>query len=215
MGSDISLHILDARGNFRAYRERLTAAFSDGVAAVTALVPISQVDVVVHAARFVHPETGMRGYAPSDDVVYITLDPANGNLGEQLEVEFVATLGHELHTCARSRGPGYGSTLAETLVSEGLACQFEKELRGGRAPFYARSLDGATRSIMHARARSEYASTSFDFRAWFFGSDEKQIPRNTGFDLGFDLVDGYLRATGVPASKLCAQPADAFLKPAH
>ena|GEM_PF-559063 len=193
-----------------AVRGRVERAFSRGVETVSALLPVSNIDVVVRADRLVIPETGMGGYGPSADVVYLTIDPATPNLFTGFDPEFVATLGHELHHCVRHGGPGYGGTLGEALVTEGLACHFETELRGGAVPFYARALEDNALEALWARAKLELKNSSYDHDAWFFGSSAKGIPRHTGYSVGFSIVAQYVRSRGTSASRLWAEPAEAF-----
>lgn len=131
MAVTVNLHILNARGKLDFVRERIEKTFFYGVTTISALLPIADIDVIVQASTFVIPETGMGGWSPAADVLYISIDPANPNLLRDFDTEFLATLGHELHHCLRHGGPGYGRTLGEALVSEGLACHFETELRGG------------------------------------------------------------------------------------
>lgn len=206
----IHLHLLNARGKLNPVRERVENAFSHGVATLSALLPIANIDVVVQANAFVIPETGMVGYSPAADVLYFTLDPANPNLWQDFDTEFLATLGHELHHCLRHGGPGYGRTLGEALVSEGLACHFETELRGGAIPFYARALDSGALEAMRARAHAELTSTAYNHKAWFFGSSAPDIPRHTGYAVGFSIVAQYIHRGGTPASRLWDVPAEAF-----
>ncbi len=206
----IRLHLLNARSKLDPVRERVERAFARGVEAVTALLPASNIDVVVRADPFVIPETGMVSVSPAADVVYLTIDPANPNLFTDFDTEFVAALGHELHHCMRHGGPGYGCTLGEALVTEGLACHFETELRGGAVPFYARALEDNVLEAMWGRAKSELKTSSYDHDAWFFGSSERGIPRHTGYSLGFSIVAQYVRNRATPASRLWAEPAEAF-----
>jgi uncharacterized protein YjaZ len=205
---NVNLHVLDARGTLSALRGRVEAAFSDSVQRVALLLPIANVDVVVSCSKFVVPETGFAGFCPSADVLYISIDPENPNLLPNFDVEFLATLGHELHHCMRNGGPGYGRTLGEALVSEGLACHFETELRGGASPFYARALDASSLRALRERAHTE-RNSPYKHRAWFFGSPEG-IPMYAGYSVGFSIVAPYIDRHGIPASRLWNAPSGAF-----
>lgn len=92
---------------------------------------IPELDVVIKAGKFVIPEKGHLGFCPEVGVVYLTVDPDNPafykNEAQSLERMFA----HELHHAARWAGPGYGLTLGEVMVSEGLAGHFSLELLGG------------------------------------------------------------------------------------
>ncbi|MCU0493522.1 MAG: DUF2268 domain-containing protein [Chloroflexaceae bacterium] len=203
----VHLHLLNARGRLNPLRERIERVFWQGVDTIAALLPIGKIDVVVQTGPFVILETGMTGYSRAADVLEITIDPNNTNLLHNFDTELLATLGHEFHHCLRHDGPGYGQTLGEALVSEGLACHFETELRGGMAPFYARFLDQEASEAMWARALPELHNF-YNHRAWFFGSAEQNIPRFTGYSLGYNLVATYIKAAGTPASQLWNTPAE-------
>ena len=156
----IQLHVLNAKGRLDPYLERIERAFARGIETILTKLPVSQVDVVVSAGRWVIPELGMTGDSPSDGAVFVTLDPDNPNLLKDFDNEFMATLGHELHHCMRYGGPGIGTNLGEMLVSEGLACHFELELRGSSVPFYARALAAAELDRLWERAQRELNEAS-------------------------------------------------------
>jgi predicted Zn-dependent protease DUF2268 len=77
------------------------------------------------------PEIGVGGStSPQDGNVYVSIDDTPpGGLPAALRTWVPATLAHELHHSSRVRtGPGYGSTLGEALVTEGLADFFAAEV---------------------------------------------------------------------------------------
>jgi uncharacterized protein YjaZ len=82
--------------------------------------------------------------------------------------EVPTTIIHELHHCSRWAGPGYGRTLLEALVSEGLAQHFEADFREGVAPFYASSLSLADLESLSLRAIQEFNSSDYSHSDWFF-----------------------------------------------
>lgn len=205
----IDLHLLNARGKLEPLRERVESVFSRGVEAISALLPVSNIDVIVRAGPAI-PEIGIGGYTFAADLLRLTIEPDNPNLLMDFDTKFLAMLGHEIHHCMRHDGPGYGRTLGEALVSEGLACHFEAELLGSAVPFYAVALDGSALEAMRARAHLELKSSPYNHDAWFFGSSELGIPRHTGYALGFSIVAQYIERCGTPASRLWDVPAEAF-----
>jgi uncharacterized protein YjaZ len=200
------LHLLNASGRLSPYIENIKEAFTECVDIVSVLLPVKDVDVVVRAGRRVIPEIGIGGFSPSAEAVYLTMDPDNPHFQDSLEREFVPILGHELHHCARHSGPGYGHLLGEALVTEGLACHFETELRGGDAPFYAHALDEVALQAVTARAL-DALECSYDHRSWFFGATAQNLPRHAGYSLGFRIVGRYLADYGTLASHSWAVPA--------
>src|SRR5262245_59787441 len=108
----IHLHLMNARGRLVPIRERVQNAFPRVVEAGSALLPVSNIDVIVQEGPSI-PEIGMVGYALAADLLRITIEVANPNLFKNFDGEFLGVLGHELHHCARYDGPGYGKTLGE------------------------------------------------------------------------------------------------------
>lgn len=59
----------------------------------------------------------------------LTIDPANPNFAHSLrDGDLRRAVAHEAHRCMRMAGPGYGWSLGEALVSEGLAGHFASRL---------------------------------------------------------------------------------------
>ena len=155
-------------------------------------------------------ETGIGARAWAADRVDVWLDPSHPWVEAAGEEELLAMLAHELHHCARWTRPGYGATLGEALVSEGLACVFETAFRGGVPPFWARALDAPALDAVASLARPRLDDGAYDHRAWFGGAPEHGIPRHTGYSLGFDIVARHMRATGRTAAQLVHVPARNF-----
>lgn len=206
----IELHIFNASGQFTPYQEQIQAVFDLSVQRVAKILPISGVDVVFCLdPESVIPEFGIGGYSPSGDQAIIFADPDNANFPNSLKNEFLTILGHELHHCLRWRTVGYGITLLEALVSEGLACHFETELRSGTLPFYATALEEATIPDLFVKASQRFSDTNYGHAEWFFGQSD-EIPMYAGYTLGFELVSKYIQKHGKKASKLYDESAEHF-----
>lgn len=185
--------------------------FDASIRRIKALLPVSDVDVVVKPGKSVLPEIGLIGHCPSSEVVYITIDPEHPDLLNNFSEEFLGTLGHELHHCVRNKSTGYGEELGEALVSEGLACHFETELRQDTKPIYINDVPLENIVELLRLAKRELNNKEYDHNAWFFGSREKAIPRYFGYAFGYYLVSRYIKKTGVPASQLFDKHADEVL----
>ncbi|WCE07248.1 DUF2268 domain-containing putative Zn-dependent protease [Pseudomonas sp. JBR1] len=200
------LHLLNASGRLDPWRAILEETFTDALPRIAAHLPEQRVDVVVQAGAWVIPELGLNGYSPDAERVFLTLDPDSPHLQQAFPDHFTALLGHELHHCLRHAGPGYGSTLGEALVSEGLACQFERELTG-RLPFYAQA--APQDMAAHWEALGAELDQPYDHARWFFGSGD--LPRHLGYALGSWRVGRYLQRHGLTAATSGQRPADTFL----
>ena len=196
------LHPLNARHGLTLILPELRAAASEAVARVSAVTDLPDFDLVARA----EPgggvaDWGVAGFAPAPGVIEVTLDPARWTHGA-----LVRTLVHEMHHLIRWDGPGYGRSLGEALVSEGLAGHFVIDLLGGPPdPWDATTPGGGTAR----RAITEWAWPNYDHGEWFMGRGK--LRRWTGYGLGRQLVSAHLEQhPGETALTLACLPADAL-----
>lgn len=203
------LHFLDARGQLSELRGWLADSLKTAFDTSAALLPLNDTDVVVAAGKGVIPEKGHGGYAPEPGVIYVTVDPDHADLRMNAGRSLERMLAHELHHSSRWDDPGYGHTLGQALVSEGLAGHFEQEAFGGEPELWESLPVSILRSHI-ARAQKEWASVEYGHEAWFFGSPE--LPRWLGYSMGYQLVARYLAEhPQARASGLVSVDAEIFL----
>ncbi len=90
---------------------------------------------------------------------------------------------------------------------------FSVEVTGVEPPPWALALTPEQTAILGERAREAYDNPRYNHMAWSFGSEDLQIPRWTGYSLGFELVgDSLERNPTAKASALAAVPS-ATLRP--
>jgi hypothetical protein len=204
----VAIHVLTGSGRLRAHGDRIRSQVRAATGGALAHLSVDgEVDVVVRDdPRRVIPEWGIGGFAPDGHTVFVALDPDHERFEWAVERGLFATLAHELHHVARHQACGYGDTLFDALVSEGLADHFSIEVTGVEAPPWTVALTPEQAAELAARAREEY-DDAYNHWAWFFGSDELGIPRWTGYTLGFQLVGDYLdRHPAATASALATAP---------
>lgn len=205
-----SPHWLDAHDRVAPFREAVAAALRAAEARVAGVVEPPRLDVVVRAVPGgpVVPHHGHVGHTPGAELVFLTLDPSNPNLPRALGAPLERTIAHEVHHALRWAGPGYGRTLGEALVSEGLAGRFVEELFASPPEPWEAALDDAAQAP-HARDAARAWEAPHDHAAWFFGAGDR--PMWTGYALGFALVGRFLAAhPGARPSGLARAPADRF-----
>lgn len=194
--SQMTLHFLNAQKKLTTHCEWLHKSLTGTYERAIGVMQIPELDVVIKAGKFVIPEKGHLGFCPEVGVVYLTVDPDNPafykNEAQSLERMFV----HELHHAARWAGPGYGLTLGEVMVSEGLAGHFSLELLGGE-PEPWESLKSDVVQHYSSLINENWHRTDYDHNEWFFGAGS--LPRWLGYTVGFSLVSRYL--TTFPHSK--------------
>jgi hypothetical protein len=139
------------------------------------------------------PKIGVGGFAdPRNGNVTLSVDPSRLDLRHALETWIPDTVAHELHHSSRIRaGPGYGVTLGQAMVSEGLADRFSYEVFPQTPPKpWDHALTKAQEDSLCLQAHPLLNSRDYSFRDWFFGDAGK--PRCGGFTLGYDIVGRYL-----------------------
>jgi uncharacterized protein YjaZ len=102
---------------------------------------------------------------------------------------------HELHHTSRIRtGPGYGKTLGEALVTEGLADHFASEAFPDTPPQpWDNALSKDQEAELWRKAQSILdVPGGYNHQAWFFGGGAAGLPRWTGYTLGYKIVLAYL-----------------------
>ena len=87
---------------------------------------------------------------------------------------------------------GYGRSLGEAFVSEGLADKFSESVTGALdAPWTHALVDSDWRSLLD-HAEREINREDYDHAAWFFGTGN--LPRWAGYTIGYRLVSLCSRA---------------------
>jgi len=187
-----TLHWLEAAGPLGEWRTDLLGEFHAAYKILSARMRPPRVDILIQKqANDTIPETGTGGRGYSDTLLSIAVDPENPNFQASLQSgEFRRGVIHEVHHCLRNAGPGYGWTLGEALVSEGLAGQFVRSLFGNDPELWEKAV---TRQQLQDAAVDVEAltATDYDHSTWFFGSGS--LPRWFGYSLGYEMVGSWQR----------------------
>ena len=185
------LHWLEAESTLDPWRERIIAELKAAHQAVAGLVEVPAIDVLLQRLPGKGiPEIGMVGRAYRARLFALTLDPDNARFAASLDDGALRrTIAHEVHHCLRMAGPGYGRTLGEVLVSEGLAGQFTRQLFANPPEPWECAVDEAALQT-HCPSAHALTAPGYDHAAWFFGT--RQRPRWLGYTLGYRIVEAWL-----------------------
>ena len=206
----ISFHILKAGGRLEKFQVQILDSLRVGLEHIEQKLSLPSIDVVVvDDPQSAILETGVGGSAPTAHLLYIYVDPEFTDLDMKLDFEIRSTLTHELHHCARWAGIGYGNTLLEAVISEGLADHFDIEVNGGTPKPWDTAIQGEELETLLEKAKLESTNSDYDHAAWFYGS--AKIPHWAGYSLGFKLVGDYMQKTQKKASELVLEPASSFI----
>lgn len=187
-----TLHWLEAEGTLAPWRAAIEVEISAGYHGVARLLPPPRLDIIIQRlAGWTIPEIGIVGNAYRPRCFGLTLDPDNPNFEPTLAAGALRRqVPHEVHHCLRMAGPGYGWTLGEALVSEGMAGRFTQLAFGNDPEPWECALD-AEALRRHLPDRSVLEARGFDHGAWFFGTGGTH-PRWLGYALGYALVGEWL-----------------------
>jgi hypothetical protein len=152
------------------------------------------VEVRLEPTRVI-PELGMVGYCHGAGGFTLSIAPRNPNFVPALEQGALCRqVAHEAHHCLRNRGPGYGRTLGEALVSEGLAGHFVHRLYRTPPELWECALAERT-ALDYLPDSDSLAHTNYNHADWFFGTGGR-YPRWLGYTLGYVIVGHWLAKSG-------------------
>lgn len=175
--------MLNARHGLTRILPEIRQAARDAVAQASVHADLPDFDLVVKAdPEDCIPALGVGGFAPAPGLIEIKLDPKRFDASTMIRA-----LIHEMHHLIRWDGPGYGRSLGEALVSEGLAGHFVLQVLGGPLDRW----DATTPAQGSARAAmNEWSRRDYDHDRWFFGGGD--LRKWTGYGLGHRLIAEHL-----------------------
>lgn len=183
--------VIEHNGLSNAHIDIIENKVSSGISAINSLMPINDLRVrIVENPQLVIPGIGIGGYNPDEQEVILAIDANFNDLDATLEENLIPQLAHEIHHAKRRRSVGYGNTLLQAVVSEGLADHFSIELTGVTPPPWTIALTNDELQNWIETASNSW-NQSYNHSAWFLGADPN-IPRWTGYSIGFEIVKNYL-----------------------
>lgn len=192
---NITLHILLGSGRLKPFAKQIKEVVDKTIDKISNKVSITDVDVVIYDNPYeAISEIGVGGwYVPDSHLVLISLNPDFPKFEDTIKKELKRTLTHELHHVLRWENLGDDKTLLEALITEGLADHFDVEINNTNPEFWCVVLNDEQLKTLLAKAQEEFSNNNYDHNSWFFGSTEKNIPRWTGYSLGYKLVNDYFQ----------------------
>ena len=189
---DWTVHWLEAAGTLEPWKSQIATEIEATRSVVSRLITPPRLDILVQrGAGAVIAEIGMVGQAYRASLFSLTVDPDNPNFASSLaDGTLRRQVAHEVHHCLRYAGPGYGASLGQALVSEGLAGHFARHLFQTPPEPWERAVDASVAWGFLPDADT-LASFSYNHPAWFFGAGGK-YPRWLGYTLGYLIVGRWL-----------------------
>ncbi len=113
-------------------------------------------------------------YVPNEVQIAVPAWPADAT-------ELKACLAHELHHLARWQNAGYGKTLGQAIITEGLAVFYEEQ-NSGWVPPWAKA---GIQTKAYAAAKAEWNSKNYNHSNWFH---KGRYGKWVGYTIGYRLV---------------------------
>ncbi len=201
--STIKYHIADIGGQLSQLKGLIESAFARFVTIVVDDLSAETIEITfVPAPGKAIPQLGIGGHSPGPNNILVYFDPKSDKINQD---EILATLLHESHHCMRWRSTGYGKSLGQAMVSEGLASLYEQE-HLGRAPIH---VTASLKDNQVKRAVQSFDRQDYDHNEWFF--DRGSLDFWFGYALGYQLCRQYSEKTGQTAAQLVNTPASEIL----
>ncbi|WP_420962547.1 DUF2268 domain-containing putative Zn-dependent protease [Brucella sp. IR073] len=209
-----TLHWLEASGELGDFRAEIIENFEAAYRLLSTFLPPPRLDILIQRLTGeTIPEMGIVGHAYRGTLFGMVVDPDNPNFTDSLgNGALQRQIIHEVHHCLRMAGPGYGWTLGEALVSEGLAGQFVRKLFGSAPEPWERAVP---LEYLHSNPveGKRLSTKDYNHPAWFFGTGSH--PRWLGYTLGFEMVGSWLKKAGeIDAATWIGVPADTVIEAA-
>jgi uncharacterized protein YjaZ len=181
---------------------------------IAALLPGPSTVIIIEQTANVIPETGELGYTdPTTGQVLIQLDPNSETpFSKTLAVWLPEALAHEVHHSVRTRtGPGFGNTLGEYLVSEGMASAFFHQAFPGTDAPWDNALTSVQEHALWDRAQPLLTHGGLSvYSQWFYGGDG--VSKWAGFTIGYHTAEDYIQHhPGTSAASLVDAPSGTIL----
>lgn len=190
MSMKINIFIFDVKKDISEKNKKLLkkVVFKHAVIAAKKL-DINLINIVVYPNHdLTIPKIGAGGYAPNDEWIRISIDPLRREKDIERIIKTIIPLSiyHEMNHAARWNKPGYGYTLLDAIISEGLAIVFaEENWDSFTAPWgeYKKEEIKKYLEILNKRNRSK--DNTYNHAEWFFG---KSKPSWLGYKIGSFII---------------------------
>jgi Predicted Zn-dependent protease (DUF2268) len=193
------------------------AVLTSSLERIGRLLPGPRTNIVIVSGTQVIPGTGTNGFTdPATGQVQITLKlvQSRSALERTLRTWLPVALAHEVdHSVRIEAGPGFGRTLLEQLISEGMSSAFDLQVEPTINLPWIHALTAREEKTMWTRAQPLLNDVGL-YDQWFFGVGG--VPRQTGFQIGYHIVRDYLtRHPDATAAALVGKPAQVILSGSH
>ncbi len=198
MANSCKLLIANASGALSSQIGKIQEAFDAAIKVSDRRLHIEKVDTIaLEDKNNVIAKIGVGGYTPNRHTVYLYLD-SEYNVSKD---EIYNTICHELHHAKRYEGPGFGTTLFDSLVFEGMACCYEEEILIGESYVLKTIKEFDATNELIEKNKQYFLNKQFNYHEWFIAGNAN-LPKWAGYIMGYKIVKSYLKKVNKKASEL-------------
>ena len=150
---------------------------------------IDLINIVIYPKRdLTIPKVGSGGFAPNSEWTRLAIDPFRKEEDIEYIIKNIIPLSvyHEMNHVARWSKPGYGSSLLDAIISEGLAIVFAEENWDlFKAPWAKYEQGEIKKYFEFLNKRNKDQDKNYNHAEWFFG---KGKPNWLGYKLGSFII---------------------------
>lgn len=208
---NIKIYVTDSDPSVLQISNILRSSAQLAVDNINGVLPLQVCDIVIcnnHESTI--PETGAGGFSPNPHLIFVYLDTTSEVFLSNISTTVIRTITHELHHTTRSAVfPWENPSILESFIAEGLADNFDIEINGGEPYSWSTALsDEEIASLIGKAKRDKWEKPGGNYLLWNFGKD---VPKWSGYSIGFKLVRDYMNKYGKTAAELVHTPADEFV----
>jgi hypothetical protein len=162
------------------------------------------------------PRQGVSGFtSPATGQIILQVGrTAQSSLAQTLHLWLLRDLAHEVnHSVRILGGTGFGATLLQQTISEGIATAFDQAAFPGPPDPWTHAITPAQECTLWRKAESQVGATNL-YNLWMFGGP--RVPHWTAFTIGYHIVNDYRdHHRTVSWAQLTAAGAPAILAASH
>lgn len=162
------------------------------LARINALLPGPRTTITVSSnSSAVIPQTGTNGYTDlgTGDITISLAQTPQASFSLIMQLWLPRTLSHEIdHSVRILAGPGFGPSLLEQIISEGISSAFDMSAFPGTPNPWDRAISRSQECALWKQAQPVLGRYGL-YDAWMFG--QPGIPHWTAFTIGYDIVTDF------------------------
>lgn len=161
------------------------------------------VGVAIFDAEYwdIHPKLNLSAHAR---IYYIDIKICfyrkDKNINDIINVDLPLAIHHEFSHVVRANTVGYGETLLDSFIDEGIACFVEQSIMPKRKIPYIQKIDNEQALWLEAKKHLSQKISSKLHSDWFFGTGA--LPNWIGYRLGYLIVRQFMNKNNISFDKL-------------